>query len=58
VTDEIDDLLTRAKAKQAELKNTVATPPAAAGAAPAGAAPAGAAPAAKPDGGGIARDMP
>jgi tetratricopeptide (TPR) repeat protein len=63
VNDEIDDLLNRAKAKQAELKNTVATPPAAAGAAPAGAAPAGAAPAgaapaAKPDGGGIARDMP
>jgi len=61
VNDEIDDLLNRAKAKQAELKNQVAQPPA--GAAPA-AKPAAAAPAAapaaagKPDGGGIARDMP
>ncbi len=50
VNDEIDDLLGRAKAKQAELKNTVAP---AAGAAPAGAKPA----AAKSDGGGIVRDM-
>ena len=54
VNDEIDDLLNRAKAKQAELKNTVATPAAGAAAAPAGAKPAGA----TPDGGGIARDMP
>ncbi|MDB4945247.1 MAG: repeat protein [Labilithrix sp.] len=52
VSDEIDDLLGRAKAKQAELKNQVA--PAAGGAA---AAPAAGA-AAKPDaGGGIVRDM-
>jgi Tfp pilus assembly protein PilF len=58
VNDEIDDLLNRAKAKQAELKNQVAAP--AAAAAPAGAKPAAAAPATggKPDGGGIARDMP
>lgn len=56
VNDEIDDLLNRAKAKQAELKNQVATPPAAAAPAKPGAAapPAGG----KPDGGGIARDMP
>jgi tetratricopeptide (TPR) repeat protein len=52
VNDEIDDLLNRAKAKQAELKNTVATPPAA------GAAAGGAGGAAKPDAGGITRDMP
>ena len=65
VNDEIDDLLNRAKAKQAELKNTVATPAGGAAAAPpaggaAGAKPAGAAPAAagKPDAGGIVRDMP
>jgi tetratricopeptide (TPR) repeat protein len=66
VNDEIDDLLNRAKAKQAELKNTVAAPPggAAAGAKPAaaappGSAPAGAAGAAKPAAsGGIQRDMP
>jgi Tfp pilus assembly protein PilF len=64
VNDEIDDLLNRAKAKQAELKNTVATPAAAAapaaGAAGAKPAPAAAAPApaGKPDGGGIVRDMP
>jgi tetratricopeptide (TPR) repeat protein len=56
VNDEIDDLLNRAKAKQAELKNTVAAPaggaaaaPAASGkaaaATPAAAAPAAAAPA-------------
>jgi tetratricopeptide (TPR) repeat protein len=57
VNDEIDDLLNRAKAKQAELKNTVATP--AAAAAPASGKPAPAAPAAagKADGGGIVRDM-
>jgi tetratricopeptide (TPR) repeat protein len=71
VNDEIDDLLNRAKAKQAELKNTVATPAAGAAAAkpapaapapppPAPAKPAAApAPAGKPDaGGGIIRDMP
>jgi Tfp pilus assembly protein PilF len=65
VNDEIDDLLNRAKAKQAELKNTVATPaggaaPAAPAAGAAGAKPAAAAPAAggKADGGGIVRDMP
>ena len=64
VNDEIDDLLNRAKAKQAELKNTVATPAGGAPAAPAGGAagakPAAAAPAAggKPDAGGIVRDMP
>lgn len=65
VNDEIDDLLNRAKAKQAELKNTVATPAGGAAAAPpaggaAGAKPAGAAPAAaaKDDAGGIVRDMP
>ena len=61
VNDEIDDLLNRAKAKQAELKNTVATPAAGAAAAPPAAAkPGAAAPAAagKPDAGGIARDMP
>ncbi len=56
VNDEIDDLLNRAKAKQAELKNKVAPAPAAAPAtkpvAPSGAA-------AKPDaGGGIVREMP
>jgi tetratricopeptide (TPR) repeat protein len=58
VNDEIDDLLNRAKAKQAELKNQVAATPC--GAAPAGAKPAAAAPAgAKPaPSGGIARDMP
>ncbi len=65
VNDEIDDLLNRAKAKQAELKNTVATPAGGAAAAPpaggaAGAKPAAAAPpaAGKPDAGGIVRDMP
>jgi tetratricopeptide (TPR) repeat protein len=70
VNDEIDDLLNRAKAKQAELKNTVATPPAAAapsaapsaapGAGASAAKPAAAAPAAagKPDAGSIVRDMP
>ena len=62
VNDEIDDLLNRAKAKQAELKNTVATPPGGAAATPPPAAkPAAAAPApaGKPDaGGGIVRDMP
>jgi len=59
VNDEIDDLLNRAKAKQAELKNQVAQPAAGAAAKPAAAAP-GAAPAAagKPDAGGIVRDMP
>ena len=36
VNDEIDDLLNRAKAKQAELKNTVAAPAGGAAAAPAG----------------------
>ena len=46
VNDEIDDLLNRAKAKQAELKNTVAA-----------AGPA-AAPAGKADGGGVVRDTP
>ena len=62
VNDEIDDLLNRAKAKQAELKNTVATPQGGGAAAPPAAAKpaAGApAPAGKPDaGGGIVRDMP
>lgn len=38
VNDEIDDLLNRAKAKQAELKNTVAAPAGGAAAPPAGAA--------------------
>jgi hypothetical protein len=37
VNDEIDDLLNRAKAKQAELKNTVAPPAGGPAAAPAGA---------------------
>jgi tetratricopeptide (TPR) repeat protein len=40
VDDQIDDLLARAKAKQAELKNAVAQPAAAAPAAPGSAAPA------------------
>jgi tetratricopeptide (TPR) repeat protein len=52
VKDDIDDLINRANAKQAELKQQVATPPPAA--APAPAAPAGA----KPAGGGIVRDLP
>jgi hypothetical protein len=39
VDDQIDDLLQRAKAKQAELKNAVAQPAAAAPAAPGSAAP-------------------
>ena len=54
VNDEIDDLLTRAKAKQAEVKNQVAPAAPGASAAP---KPSAAAPAAKADGGGIARDM-
>jgi tetratricopeptide (TPR) repeat protein len=60
VNDEIDDLISRANAKQAELKNTVATQAAASAPKPAAsAAPAAtAAPAAKSDGGGIVRDMP
>ena len=57
VNDEIDDLLNRAKAKQAELKNTVSTPVAGA-AAPPGKPAAAPAAAGKPDGGGIVRDMP
>jgi len=57
VSDEIDDLLNRAKAKQAELKNTVAAPAGGAAATPAGAKPAAAPPAGKADGGGLVRDM-
>jgi tetratricopeptide (TPR) repeat protein len=53
VNDEIDDLLNRAKAKQAELKNTVATPPPA----PAASAPAPKALVPEADGG-IARELP
>ena len=62
VNDEIDDLLNRAKAKQAELKNTVATPAAAAPPRPGAASSCGqlrgACRRGKPDGGGIVRDMP
>ncbi len=59
VQDDIDDLIARAKAKQAELKQTpAAAAPAPAAAAPAKPAPATPAPPAAKAGGGVVRDDP